>query len=108
MNKKPASVSGGKKTKEQRKHETEARDALNRVKKPVLEKISHYESHIEMLESRKQELETQMADPATYEQDGLIKKLQQQHAEIERDLKDCYMDWEALQEELENLIGGNN
>jgi len=99
-----ASTSNVKKTKEQRRQEAEARDALNRLKKPVMDKIKFYESNIEKLEARKLELETRMADPDTYAQAGLIKELQQQHSEIDRDLKHCYADWEELQEELEKII----
>ena len=103
--KKAQTDSGRKKNKEQRRQEAQARDALNKLKKPVMDKIHLYESNIEKLEAQKQELETRMADPATYNQDGLIMELQKQHAETDRDLKACYKEWEALQEELEKIIG---
>ena len=98
---------GGRKTREQRRREAESRDALNRLKKPIIEKIRHCESLIEKLESRKQELETRMADPATYQQNNQVRELQYQHAEIERDLQACYKEWEGLQETLDQLANKN-
>ena len=66
------------------------------MKKPVEDKIKSVESDIQNLETKKRELETQMADPATYNQPGLIRDLQQQHAKTDRDLKARYTEWEAL------------
>ncbi len=100
-------AAGSRKTREQRRREAESRDALNRLKKPVTEKIRHCESLIEKLESRKQELETRMADPATYQQNNQVRELQYQHAEIERDLQACYKEWEGLQETLDQLVNKN-
>jgi len=97
-------VSGGKRTKEQRRLEAEARDTFNRIKKPVEKQIRHYEAEIETLESRKRNLETTMADPSTYSQNGKIKELQQEHGAVVKSLNTLYSNWEAAQEKLEQLI----
>ncbi|MBN1894008.1 ABC-F family ATP-binding cassette domain-containing protein [bacterium] len=96
--------SAGKKSREQRRLEAEARDALNRVKKPLEARIRDIEERIRACESGKQELETRMADPETYRQGGLIGGMRREHDAVETRLKSLYAEWENAHEELEKVI----
>jgi ATP-binding cassette, subfamily F, member 3 len=98
------SPAAGNKSRERRRSEAEARDAFNRLKKPVETRIRKTEAEVEAWESRKRELETRMADPKTYSQGPLIGQLQRDYAESEKELKRLYADWEKGHAELEGLI----
>jgi len=96
--------SAGKKSREQRRLEAEARDALNRAKKPLEARIREIEERIGACESGKQELEARMADPETYKQGAPIGGLRQEHNALEARLKSLYAEWESAHEELEKVI----
>ncbi|MBN2103320.1 ABC-F family ATP-binding cassette domain-containing protein [bacterium] len=98
----------GKKTRTQRRQEAEARDALNRLKKPIETDIRQIENQIEILESKKQDLEMQMARPETYTQAGFIRQLQKEHKDVERELMALYSGWENAHEKLESLMKSQN
>jgi ATP-binding cassette subfamily F protein 3 len=99
-----ASASAGKRTKEQRRAGAEARDALNRLKKPFETAVRRLEEKIAEAENRKCALEARMADPETYAGKALIGQLQVEHAETERELQDLYAAWEEAQAKLENAV----
>ncbi|MBN2201877.1 hypothetical protein JW777_07995, partial [bacterium] len=103
-------LTGGKRTKEQRRAEAEARDALNRLKKPFETSVRRLEEKIEDAENRKAALEARMADPETYAGKTLIGQLQVDHAVVERELQDLFAAWEEAQKKLEAAVrsaGGN-
>lgn len=98
------SQAGGKRTKEQRRAEAEARDALNRLKKPFETSVRRLEEKIAEAEKRKAGLEARMADPETYAEKTLIGQLQVDHAVVERELQDLFAAWEIAQAELEAAV----
>lgn len=95
-----------KKTKEQKRLEAEARQAiskdLNRLKKEVAdceEKINH-------LELLKKNLEYQMAQPETYQDSRLAVSLQKEYALVKKDLQTVTVKWEEAQIALDELANG--
>jgi ATP-binding cassette subfamily F protein 3 len=95
-----SSVSG-RKTKAEKRSEAEARDAFNRIKRPVEQKIKKLEEQIEKLENRKKDLEIRMSDPEMYSQTELIRQLPRDYAEVKDQLKSLYAEWEIAHEALE-------
>jgi len=100
--------SGGRKSKEQRRLEAEARQSLNRLKRPVETEIRQIENQIEIVESKKRDLEMQMARSETYSQAGFIQQLQKEYGNMERELKGLYASWENACEKLDNLLKYQN
>jgi ATP-binding cassette subfamily F protein 3 len=95
---------GGKKSRERRRAEAEARDAFNRLKRPIEMKIRKAEAQIEILEARKRDLENQMADPGMYSHKASIRQLPQEYATVDKELNGLYAAWEAAQKDLEAVI----
>ncbi|MBN1781123.1 ATP-binding cassette domain-containing protein [bacterium] len=103
----PGVKPAARKSREQRRQDAESRDALNRLKKPYEQKVRQIEVKIGELEKQKQDLESRMADPDTYDKPGLIRELQQEHARLDKDLKTHYASWEQAQDELDTCLNNH-
>ncbi len=103
--KKEASTSGRRKTKEQKRREAEARQAISLQKKELLNQIQQLETEIEALEIRKKEIEALLIQPDVYADSSRLVSLQKEHREISRRLPHLLEEWEEAQTELENLLG---
>ena len=101
---KPKNVSSFKKTKEQKRLEAEARKVISKQRHRLQKEVSSLEKRIERWESRKQEIEFDMALPKTYEDGERIVALQKEHAVLQKDLEGAYRRWEEVQLELEELL----
>jgi ATP-binding cassette subfamily F protein 3 len=95
---------GGKKTKEQKKLEAEARQAISKERNRLQRKVAALEEQIDQLEKRKQELETQMAHPDTYNDSQLAVCLQKEYAAINKELILSNREWEQASTQLEEII----
>jgi ATP-binding cassette subfamily F protein 3 len=97
-------VSRGKKTREQKRLEAEARQAiskdLNRLKKEVAE----LEDKISELETAKETLEARMAQPETYQDSQLAVSLQKEYAYVNKNLQNHTDRWEKAQTALDELV----
>lgn len=92
-----------KKTKEQKRLEAQARQAISKDRNRLKKKISSLEKDIERWESRKEEIEFEMALPETYEDGERVVILQKEYAGLKNDLEDLYRRWEKTQLKLEEL-----
>jgi ATP-binding cassette, subfamily F, member 3 len=93
-----------KKTKEQKRLEAEARQAVSKQRNRLNREIQTLEEQIEQAEIRKDQLEFDMARPDTYGDSDRIVALQKEHAALTKDLEAAYYRWETAQTELEDLM----
>lgn len=94
----------GKKTKEQKKLEAEARQAVSSDRRRLRQEVEKLEEKIEQLEKRKDELETQMAQPDTYDDKELAVQLQKEYAVVNKELVLGNQQWEQASTQLEEII----
>jgi ATP-binding cassette subfamily F protein 3 len=95
---------GGKKTKEQKKMEAEARQVVSNERNRLQREVEKLEEKIDRLEKRKDELETQMAQPDTYNHSELAVRLQKEYAAVNKELNQCNRQWEQASTQLEEII----
>ncbi|MBL7095178.1 ABC-F family ATP-binding cassette domain-containing protein [candidate division KSB1 bacterium] len=100
------SKSSSKKNKEQKRLEAEARQEISKERNRLQKEIELLESNIEKLENCKTELEKILADPTTYKQGMLAVNSQIEFKEVQKELGECYLKWEKVQGELEDLLVG--
>lgn len=96
-----SSSMAGKKTKEQKRLEAEARQAVSKDRNRLQKTVNSLEEKIEKLENNKKTLEQQMAEPKTYENSELAIKLQKEYAATVKDLGLLSSQWESALTELE-------
>jgi ATP-binding cassette subfamily F protein 3 len=99
----PARESGDR--KEQKRQEAETRQRLSARKKPIETRIKRLEALMERLNSRKSELETQLADAAIYA-DANKESLKQalfEQAQIIKELEQLEAEWLEQQDALEAI-----
>ncbi len=89
--------------KEQRKQEhARRREEQKRIRK--LEKeVEQLEQEVARLELQQTQLEQDLADPQLYADHLLFNAKTDAHTGLRQELNDCYVKWEAKQEELENI-----
>lgn len=102
--KESADSSQQRKSKEQKRLEAEARQAISKKRSTLQKEIDGCEASIMTLEEEKEELEAQMADPATYQDGEKAKALQKRHGEVQKELTETMQRWEEAQLELEELL----
>lgn len=94
---------GGKKTKEQKRLEAEARQAVSKELNWLKSEINLLEDKIGNLETRIGEIEAEMAKPATYQDKGLTIALQKEYAAAKKELQADNEKWEAAQLKYEEI-----
>jgi len=94
---------GGKKTKEQKRLEAQARQAVSKDINKVKKEITRQESLIDQLEERIKEIEETMSLPGTYDDKGLTVKLQKEYADKKKELEIANLRWEEAQVKLEEI-----
>jgi ATP-binding cassette subfamily F protein 3 len=101
---KERSLPVGRKTKDQKRLEAEARQAISRERNRLEKDIEEIEIKIGNLEARKKEIETKLARPETYRDGEQAVKLQKEYSHLREDLEDCYDRWEELKLNFEDLL----
>jgi ATP-binding cassette, subfamily F, member 3 len=99
-----ASAPGAKKTKEQKRLEAEARQAVSKERNRLQKNVDSLEENIDRLETRKSELEAQLAAPETYDHSVLAVKLQKEYGSVTKELEESNAKWEEALMELEELM----
>ena len=92
-----------KKTKEQKRREAEARQAVSKERNRLNRLIKKSEADIEGHETRKADLEFQLSLPETYEDGERVAEIQRFYADVKITLEGDYRKWEEAQLELEEL-----
>lgn len=88
---------GGKKTKEQKRLEAEARQAISKELNRHKKEVEMLEDKISGLETRVAEIEEEMARPGTYEDKALTVSLQKEYAAAKKELEESNEKWEEAQ-----------
>jgi len=100
---KSGSVSG-KKTKEQKRLEAEARQSISKNRSHLQKEVDTLEKDIDRAESEKSRIEAVLTDHETYKNGRNVGELHERHAELKKHLKTLYDRWEREKLQLEELI----
>ncbi|WP_446007717.1 ATP-binding cassette domain-containing protein [Candidatus Electrothrix sp.] len=98
-------ASGSVDRKEERRLRAQRRQQLSSQLKPWKKKATAAEKEIDVLEERKGELETLMADPDLYADQPRWLKVNKEYNEVEQTLKRQYGVWEEAQGKIEEIEG---
>jgi len=96
----------GKKTKEQKRLEAEARQRISKTRNTIETSIQWLEREIDRLEARKKEIEELLCRPDIYQEKDQMLSLQKELPLINKQLQEYYTDWEKARIELEELLTG--
>jgi ATP-binding cassette subfamily F protein 3 len=83
------------KTKEQKRAEAEARNALAKARREAAAKVEKLEAEIVALEKRQQELTTALESPETYADQGKAFRINRELAEVADKIERATAEWEA-------------
>ena len=98
----------GKKTRDQKRAEAQARQSVSRERNRLEKNIARLEEDIEKTESKKGEIEALLARPETY-QEGAgvdVPGIHLEYADLKKRIDVLYKEWEAARIGLERLISG--
>jgi ATP-binding cassette, subfamily F, member 3 len=101
---KTAQPSGAKKSKEQKREEAEARKIISKQRNALQKRIDEIENELDVLTARKTELETELANPATYNDPEKSKALNLEYGKIDIHIPPLEQEWEEKHLELEELL----
>lgn len=99
-----APLSLGKKSKEQKRQEAEARQAISKERNRLQQEIKACEKQILALEKQKAEIEALMAVPDTYRDGELAASVQRDYRKVKEDLEALVAKWEKAQIAYEELL----
>ncbi len=99
----PKILRSGKKTKEQKRLEAEARQAVSKELNRLKKEIEVLEENISKLETRITEIETLMAKPETYDDKKMTVSLQKEYAGQKKELEQANQRWEEAQLKLAEI-----
>lgn len=87
--------------KERKRIEAEQRQQKYQRTRPIKQKLATVEKAIEVKESRKGEIERELADPALYHDAERIKSLHAEYKQIQKEIEDQYFRWNDLTNQME-------
>jgi ATP-binding cassette subfamily F protein 3 len=94
----------GRKTKEQKRIEAEARQAISKERNRLAKEIESLEEKIEVLEAQKEEMELALSRSETYAQGERVVTLQREYQTVKKDLDVSYKKWEEAKLAHEELL----
>ena len=97
----PAPPEPGRKGKERKRLEAERRNARSRNLRDIKKRVQDLEESIGRSESRLAEIESLLADPATYSDKDRPRELGTEKKSLEEDLSRLNREWESAQTRLE-------
>lgn len=98
------SGAGSKKTKEQKRLEAAARQAISEHRRRLTTEIATLETTIAELEQKQARIEGELAKPETYQNSERTKTLPIEYQRHREQLQACYNRWAEAQTELEALL----
>jgi ATP-binding cassette subfamily F protein 3 len=101
---KSSDTPGGRKSREQKRAEANARHAISSKRKHLEAEIQRLEQSIESLEHEKTVLEQMMAQPETYQDGAKAANLQKQYHQVSNQLETDLKAWETAQLDLDTLM----
>ncbi|MBN1273480.1 MAG: ABC-F family ATP-binding cassette domain-containing protein [Candidatus Aminicenantes bacterium] len=94
----------GRRSKEQKRIEAQARQAVSGERKRLSREAEHWENEIDRLESEIRDIESNLASPGTYKNSNKVVDLQKNHARLKKNLEEAYKEWERSRLDLEELL----
>jgi ATP-binding cassette subfamily F protein 3 len=98
-----AEGASGAKGRAARQEQARIRQEKSRQLAPIRKKVVKVEEEIGVLETRKKELESRLADPRLYKDETAFAECSREYKTVERRLDRNYYKWEELQGELERI-----
>ncbi len=92
------------KTKEEKRLEAQERNRLSRIMRDSKNELAALEGRIARLEAKKAENEATLCTPDIHREPHKIKQLNQELADITRELEPLYADWDRMTAEMEILF----
>jgi ATP-binding cassette subfamily F protein 3 len=102
------SVGGGKKTKEQRRAEAEARNAASRATRQHRDALAALDAEIATLSARRDELDAVLAEQATYEDAERYSALVAEYAAVDARLHAAEEEWLEHSSAIERILGSES
>lgn len=96
----------GRKDKEKKRVEAEARQKISGHRKDLIVKINEIEMEIENLEKEKKQLESEMANPEYYKDPEKSAAGVKRYQTIQEQIPERISRWEKYQAEIESLLSG--
>jgi ATP-binding cassette subfamily F protein 3 len=93
----------GRKTREQKRLEAEARNRLHRTLRPVRERLAAVEKEMAEAEERHKELTSLLASESFYQSGTDFSETLREHARLERRITELNGEWESLAVRLQDL-----
>ncbi len=97
------SPEGQESRKDRKRQEAERRQKRSQRAGSWLKQLAEAEKKVESLESRKEELETLMADPTLYSDENGWAKTSKEYEDCKRRLDRWYEKWETAQEKIDEI-----
>jgi len=94
----------GRKTKEQKRLEAEARQAISDERNRLAKEIKTLEDKIEMLEAQKKDMELELSQSETYTRGEHVVSLQREYQNTTKELEVAYKKWEEAKLAHEELL----
>ncbi|HUU52520.1 MAG TPA: ABC-F family ATP-binding cassette domain-containing protein [Candidatus Heimdallarchaeota archaeon] len=94
----------GRKTKDQKRLEAEARQAISRERNRLEKEIARIEEKIDGMETRMREIEEKLAHPETYQNGKQVAQFRKEYTRLKKDLEESIDSWEKDKLELEELL----
>jgi ATP-binding cassette subfamily F protein 3 len=102
-NNKAGSSEGSENRKEKKRLEALRRQERSRRAGPWAKKLSEAEAQVEVFETKKEKLETKMADPSLYSDEKGWAHTSQEYEDCKRHLDKWYAKWEEAQEKIDAI-----
>lgn len=98
----------GKKTKEQKRIEAEARAKRNKLTKDLRDSIADIDMKLESKNSRLNEILELMSDPAFYTSEAIDSDIISEHGRLKSEIESLELEWLDLNELLEARLSAND
>ena len=92
------------KTKEEKRLEAQERNRLSRITRDLKNELAALEDRIARLEEKKAETETVLCAPDIHREPHKIKQLNNELADIARELEPLYTAWDRMTAEMETVL----
>jgi len=100
----PEPATPARKSKEQKRQEAEARQAISSERNRLEQAIARIEAEIQAREEEKSTLEAQLANPQSYKNGEFAAQLTRDYAQIKSELEWLVTEWTENQNALEQLL----
>ena len=89
--------------KREKREKAEKRQRIHNSVKPIRDSLERMEDRIAKMEARQKEVEKDLADPDIFRDQERSIPLLAEYKNLREKLEACFLEWEALQEELEKI-----